>query len=95
MRNTYRIGLAAALGYRVAEMPVAESVNTETLTILYEDAPDGWVAVRIADVPAAIAQGRTREEARANVISALYDLTHEPTWPERTLNRLRSLLSRR
>ena len=77
-------------------MAVADRVNTnkETLTILYDAAEDGWVAARIAEVPAAISQGRTREEARANVIAALHDLTHEPTIAERAVYRLRSLFAR-
>lgn len=41
------------------------------LTINYEDAGDGWVMAQIAEIPGAISQGKTREEARANVIDAL------------------------
>ncbi|MDX6681653.1 MAG: HicB like antitoxin of bacterial toxin-antitoxin system [Solirubrobacteraceae bacterium] len=41
------------------------------LTIHYEDAGDGWVLATIPEVPGAISQGRTRAEARANVIDAL------------------------
>jgi len=41
------------------------------LTIRYEDAGDGWFTAQIAEVPGAISQGKTREEARANVIDAL------------------------
>jgi predicted RNase H-like HicB family nuclease len=41
------------------------------LTIQYEDAGDGWVTATIPEVPGAISQGRTRAEARANVIDAL------------------------
>lgn len=76
---------------------MADDIRTdvERLTIQYQDAEDGWVAARIEEVPAAISQGRTRAEARANVIGALYELTHEPTRPERALNRVRSLLARR
>jgi len=42
------------------------------LTIAYEE-PDeeGWVVARILEVPGAASQGRTREEARDNVIDAL------------------------
>lgn len=42
------------------------------LTITY-DAPDedGWIVARVHGVPGAISQGRTREEARENVIDAL------------------------
>ena len=37
------------------------------------DAPDeaGWIVARVLEVPGAISQGRTREEARNNVIDAL------------------------
>ncbi|MEA2193096.1 MAG: HicB like antitoxin of bacterial toxin-antitoxin system [Solirubrobacteraceae bacterium] len=41
------------------------------LTIRYEDGGDGWVLASIPEVPGAISQGRTRAEARANVIDAL------------------------
>src|SRR6266581_4056155 len=42
------------------------------LTITYEE-PDeeGWVVARVLEVPGAISQGRTREEARENVLDAL------------------------
>ncbi len=42
------------------------------LTITYEE-PDeeGWIVARVIEVPGAISQGRTREEARDNVIDAL------------------------
>ncbi len=41
------------------------------LTVQLEDAGDGWVLASIPEVPGAISQGRTREEARENVIDAL------------------------
>jgi predicted RNase H-like HicB family nuclease len=41
------------------------------LTVRYSDAGDGWVTAQIAEVPGAISQGKTRDEARANVIDAL------------------------
>jgi predicted RNase H-like HicB family nuclease len=41
------------------------------LTIRYTDAGDGWVTAQVAEVPGAISEGKTREEARANVIDAL------------------------
>ena len=42
------------------------------LTIAYDE-PDeeGWIVARVLQVPGAISQGRTREEARENVIDAL------------------------
>jgi predicted RNase H-like HicB family nuclease len=45
--------------------------NALHLTIRYEDAGDGWLTAQVAEVPGAISQGKTREEARANVIDAL------------------------
>jgi predicted RNase H-like HicB family nuclease len=42
------------------------------LTIVYEEPDeDGWIVARVAEVSGAISQGRTREEARENVIDAL------------------------
>jgi predicted RNase H-like HicB family nuclease len=41
------------------------------LTIRYEDAGDGWLTAQVAEVPGAISQGKTKEEARSNVIDAL------------------------
>jgi predicted RNase H-like HicB family nuclease len=42
------------------------------LTIKYDE-PDeeGWIVARVHGVPGAISQGRTRQEARENVIDAL------------------------
>jgi predicted RNase H-like HicB family nuclease len=44
------------------------------LTIVYEDAGDGWVLARIPQVRGAISQGETRAQARENVIDALREL---------------------
>jgi predicted RNase H-like HicB family nuclease len=41
------------------------------LTVRYTDAGDGWVTAQVAEVPGAISQGKTRDEAKANVIDAL------------------------
>jgi predicted RNase H-like HicB family nuclease len=37
------------------------------------DSPDeaGWILARVLEVPGAMSQGRTREEARENVLDAL------------------------
>ena len=42
------------------------------VTIAYEE-PDeaGWIVARVVEVPGALSQGRTREEARENVIDSL------------------------
>ena len=41
------------------------------LTIVFEPGEDGWVIASIPEVAGVFSQGRTREEARANVIDAL------------------------
>ncbi len=45
--------------------------GTVDLTILYEDGDDGWIVASIPAVPGALSQGRSREEARENVLDAL------------------------
>ncbi len=44
------------------------------LTIVYEDAGDGWITASVAEVSGANSQGRTREQARENVIDALHEI---------------------
>jgi predicted RNase H-like HicB family nuclease len=44
------------------------------LTVIYEQGENGWVIARVREVPAAMSQGRTREEARENVLDALREL---------------------
>lgn len=48
---------------------VAPSID---FTISFDD-PDesGWIVARVLEVPGALSQGRTREEARENVLDAL------------------------
>ena len=41
------------------------------LTIIYEQDEEGWYVASVPQVPGALSQGRTRAEARANVIDAL------------------------
>jgi predicted RNase H-like HicB family nuclease len=42
------------------------------MTIAYEEPDeDGWIVARVVEVPGAISQGRTRQEACTNVIDAL------------------------
>jgi predicted RNase H-like HicB family nuclease len=42
-----------------------------TYTAVLTPGEDGWVCAQIAEVPEAISQGRTLEEAKANVVDAL------------------------
>jgi predicted RNase H-like HicB family nuclease len=48
---------------------VAPSID---FTIAFDE-PDeaGWIVARVLEVPGALSQGRTREEARSNVLDAL------------------------
>ena len=57
------------MGYRRFMATVRE--ETVKLTVHYEDAGDGWIVATVPEVPGAISQGRTRQEARENVIDAL------------------------
>jgi predicted RNase H-like HicB family nuclease len=47
--------------------------DTLDLTIVYEPGEDGWITVSIPEVPGVLSQGRTREEARKMILSALND----------------------
>jgi hypothetical protein len=40
-------------------------------TIRYSDGGEDWVMAQVEEVPGAISQGRSRSEARENVIDAL------------------------
>lgn len=42
-----------------------------SVTIEYEDGEDGWIIASVPAVPGTFSQGRTREEARRNVLDAL------------------------
>lgn len=47
------------------------AASTLRMTIRYEQGDDGWLIASVPEVPGTHSQGRTREEARANVIDAL------------------------
>lgn len=65
-------------------MPATIENDTAThLTIRYEDGSDGWITATIDEEPAAISQGRTRDEAYSNLIDALHELRHTPSLAER------------
>ena len=40
------------------------------LTVLIDEGEDGWWVAEIPQIPGALSQGRTPEEARANVLDA-------------------------
>ncbi len=43
-------------------------------TIIFEPGQDGWWIATIPEVPGAFSQGKTKEEARANVLDAMKEL---------------------
>ncbi|HEY1519302.1 MAG TPA: hypothetical protein VGF91_22930 [Solirubrobacteraceae bacterium] len=63
--------------------PTLSIAHPPSLTVHYETNADGWVTAQIAEVPAAISQGRTEDEAWVNVLGALHDLAHPQTKAER------------
>jgi predicted RNase H-like HicB family nuclease len=47
-------------------------VPSVEFTIAFDEPDeDGWILARVLEVPGAISQGRTREQARENVLDAL------------------------
>jgi predicted RNase H-like HicB family nuclease len=53
-----------------SRLPHADRVSVH-VEIVYEVDENGWVVASVPDVLGVHSQGRTREEARANVIDAL------------------------
>ncbi len=49
----------------------ASGAPSITYTAVFTPGEDGWICAQIAEVPEAISQGRTLEEAKANVTEAL------------------------
>jgi predicted RNase H-like HicB family nuclease len=77
----------------VGSVPVADAPHArevEHLDIVIESTDDGWWAAHIEGIEntGVFGQGRTPEEARRDVLTALYDVIHEPTPAERVLYRL-------
>jgi hypothetical protein len=62
---------------------IEQPYSEERLTVVIDKTDDGWYAARIPEGPGAHGQGRTPEQAKANVLQAMHDLTHEPTTAER------------
>jgi hypothetical protein len=57
---------AAVLPRRVSLSVMSDPLR---LTIVYEPGEDGWVVASVPEVPGALSQGETREEARPRVTS--------------------------
>jgi predicted RNase H-like HicB family nuclease len=61
------------LSWVTAEASIIEKLSTE-LTIIFEEGQDGFWVATIPEVPGAFSQGRTKAEARQNVIEAMDEL---------------------
>jgi predicted RNase H-like HicB family nuclease len=46
----------------------------ERYTAIYEPGEDGWIVATCPEVPGAITQGRTIEEARENLKDAIHEM---------------------
>jgi predicted RNase H-like HicB family nuclease len=62
---------SSAAGVQPARYSVGVAPSID-FTIAFDE-PDegGWIVARVLEVPAALSQGRTRTEARENVLDAL------------------------
>ena len=65
-RRVQSCGMRPSLGHNA--IVVNDALR---FTIRYSDGGEGWVMAQVEEVPGALSQGRTREEARQNVIDAL------------------------
>jgi predicted RNase H-like HicB family nuclease len=56
----------------ILALPLGAMEASVDFTIAF-DSPDeaGWIVARVLEVPGAVSQGRSREEARENVLDAL------------------------
>jgi predicted RNase H-like HicB family nuclease len=50
---------------------IVDRVPEFNLTIVFDEGDDGWIVASIPAVPGVLSQGRTRQEARENVLDAL------------------------
>jgi len=51
--------------------PVAVAPSIDFTIDFDEPDEDGWIVARVLEIPGALSQGRTRVEARENVLAAL------------------------
>jgi predicted RNase H-like HicB family nuclease len=66
--------------------------DTLRFTIRYSDGGEGWIMAQVEEVPGAISQGRTRPEARENVIDALRLMLKPEPEPDQPADPDRELL---
>jgi len=58
-------------GHPLLSATVSWMSESLRVTIVFEQGEGGWIVASIPEVPGANSQGKTREEARENVIDAL------------------------
>lgn len=57
------------LGARMYSLDMTASIEV-TISFAAPD-EDGWIVARVLEIPGAVSQGKSREEARENVLDAL------------------------
>jgi predicted RNase H-like HicB family nuclease len=70
MQNEIR-AMVRRLGSTIFSATVSNMSESLRVTIVFEQGEDDWIVASIPEVPGANSQGKTREEARDNVIEAL------------------------
>ena len=65
---------SGVLADHVLRSSVRRVTQALRLTIVFEPDEEGWIVASVPEVPGALSQGRTREEARENVIDALHGI---------------------
>ena len=70
MRNEIRARVRR-FGSAIFSATVSRMSESLRVTIVFEQGEGGWIVASIPEVPGANSQGKTREEARENVIDAL------------------------
>jgi predicted RNase H-like HicB family nuclease len=61
-------------------------VSDLNFTIVYEDGGEDWIMATVREVPSAMTQGRTRAEARENIIDALRLMLSPEPEPDTSVN---------
>ncbi len=78
--SQYAHGILIALGFDISERPSAEAVSVDAtdggdeslqMLVVFETDEDGWEVASCPTLPGCHSQGRTRDEARANIREAI------------------------
>ena len=93
--SQYAHGILTALGFDISGRPASEAVSVGAssdggeplkLLVVFETDEDGWEVASCPTLPGCHSQGRTRDEARANIVEAIRGYLasmreHGEPWP--------------